>query len=122
MTYKRQDKNQDSNINKKLNFENQNEQELNENEDKSNVNYKLIYDSIKKTNYYLKLIEIIRVILMVLLSLIIYYDNILDFKPKDKKTGFIVTFGLIEITLYLLSVKTKTRKDVRNNFFKKRMK
>ena len=59
---------------------------------------------------------------MVLLSLIIYYDNILDFKPKDKKTGFIVTFGLIEITLYLLSVKTKTRKDVRNNFFKKRMK
>jgi hypothetical protein len=96
---------------KRLNFEDSNSL----NKTKENVNYGEIYDSLKKTNNYLYVFDLSRILFILILSLIIYFEFYLDeiFK-ESKERGIFITFLFSELSFTYICYKIKNKKKVKS--------
>ncbi len=84
---------------KRLNFEDSKNHNDNINDKKESVNYGEIYDSLKKKNNYLYIADLSRIIFMIILSLIIYFEFYLDIIVQS---GFALFLEVFMLALYLL--------------------
>lgn len=97
---------------KRLNFEDPTIHQPDEK--KESVNYGEIYDSLKRRNNYLFMIDVSRILLMIIFSFVIYFEFYLDEIFKDSKLkGALFTFLIIESTFSFICYKIKNKKKVK---------
>lgn len=102
-------------IQKNISQENSINEKLSSSEQPSE--YKIIYDSIKKTKHYLNLIEIFRIMFIIIFSLVIYFDLLFTGSfSENKKTIIISTFILLESSFNLMIYFINSSKVMKNSF------